>query len=296
MQGAGIPGNYGNTTLGPFLTGASEVTPQGAGLIGRPLLDDLQAAALTQVTGYTTNEDPAIAVNGNSAQNIAGDLYYQTAASTGAGQTAYLAELAGYYSGQNNMPSSVARRVDGACPIQNVNMGEAMQWAALKWGIDYHYLATDACQEGHFDISAHPGDKGSCGGNFDMWGGCSTGAWQVADRGVNHGWSGLISGAGQNLAAESVCFQADFYMMTRYATFYGIFTDFGQGIAFNLQNTIQLWCGLSCTGSGYTGGSYASLMYSNLNNKCWVSGDSGQNFNGHQLPANLPNNQAIPNL
>lgn len=288
MQSAGEPGNYGNSTLGPFLTGNNETTPQGQGLIGRPLLDDLQAASLTQIVGYTRNENPSIDIYGTAADNITGDNYYQTAASTGAGQTAYLAELAGYYSGQTDMPSSVAHRVDGACPIVNPTIGEAMQWAALKWGIDYHYLAADACQEGHFDIEHFPGDTGSCGGNFDMWGGCSTGSWQVADRGSNHGWSGLISGAGQNLAAESVCFQADFYMMTRWATFYGVFSDFGSAIPFNLANTVQVWCGLSCSG-------YSSLMFTNLQNKCWVSGDSGANYGGTQLPPNLPDNTVIPN-
>jgi hypothetical protein len=232
----------------------------------------MQAAQMTLTVPYNTVEN-------SSSANITADNYYQTVAAND--QSGYLAELAGYYANETDINSVIRNRVDGACPIVNPTAAEAAQWAANKWGINPAYLYADACQEGNWDMQAL-GDPKPTNGYPN---GTSFGIWQTASRVVGHGWSGFTSGAGQNVPIESTCFQADFYMMTRWGAYTGNYTGDGS-FAGNVAQTVGSWdYGNSATstgndscpcssGNGTDPGYYADWVI-NLNGSHWVNSSTG---------------------
>jgi hypothetical protein len=275
MQVAGAPGVYGATTAGVY-------SLDGQGFINNQLLDDAQAAAL--VTGMGTLPYNKVETGANGAGhatvNVNGDNYYQNQT-----VSSYRAELLNWQSTQNLFPAEVAARVDGAIKIHNPTFAQINAWAALKWGVNPSYGLGDSCQEGNFDID-NPGDTGSCSGVFDIWGGCSTGPEQIADRGSNHGWAGLLT---NNLAAESLPFAMDYYYMHVYAEWNFLFTEFGQITAHDITGVIQYWCGPptspNCT-------NYYQNMLANVSSACWVS----QAYGGTAFTVAPTTGTAIPAL
>ena len=253
MQNAGEPGIYGATTTAAY-------SLDGQNFINNQLLSDSQAAAL--VVGLPTLPLSRIETGANGAGhasiNTTGDRYYQSQTTAN-----YTAELNNWKAAQNTWPADVAARVDGAIPITNPTFAQINAWAAFKWGVNPTYGLGDSCQEGHFDIN-NPGDVNSCSDTGpDMWGGCSTGPEQIADRGSNHGWPGLLS---NNLAAESLPFAMDFYYMHVYAEWNGLFNNFGHVGFHDIINIIQYWCGSPAACPNY----YQNML-NNVSNKCWIS-------------------------
>jgi len=294
MQAAGIPGNYsavsGGSYTGGISTPSSAAGPGGMPIMGYPLLTDQQAASLVQVTPLTTAErgtgcPDGTATCGTAAQQQASDYYYQTQASTSSGQTAYLNNLAAYQSTQTAVPAAVAARVDGACPFVNPTLAEVAQWGAYKWGIDPIFPYAETENDGNWDAVAY-GDCG--GGTCTSANQTSIGPWQVADEGSNHGWSGLISGGGNTLVKSSVCFQIDFYMMTRWWSY---FSGSIIGSA-NEQNLVDTVASYDTGGPPpYTGDAltYQEAVYSSLTSDSWVS----RAFGGTTIPIQVPNGTVI---
>jgi Bacterial Ig domain/Protein of unknown function (DUF1565) len=295
MQAAGIPGNYsavsGGTYTGGISTPSSAAGPGGLPIMGYPLLTDQQAASLVQLTPRTTAElgtgcPDGTGTCGTAAQQQASDYYYQTQASTPSGQTAYLNNLAAYQSTQTSVPAAVAARVDGACPFVNPTLAEVAQWGAYKWGIDPIFPYAETENDGNWDAVAY-GDCG--GGTCTSANQTSIGPWQVADEGSNYGWSGLISGGGNTLVKSSVCFQIDFYMMTRWWTYYSGFII----ETANEQNLADTVASYDTGGPPpYTGDAltYQEAVYSSLTNDSWVS----RAFGGTTIPIQVPNGTVIP--
>lgn len=294
MQAAGRPGIYNATTTAAY-------SLDGHNLVNNQLLDDAQAAALVVGMGalpYNSVETAVAHIKWPSLipgrhdhrdshpqvysvaanQTVTGDNYYENA-----NPTSYAAELANWRSTQTDFPSDVAARVDGAVPISNPTFAQINAWAALKWGLNPALGLGEAMEEDSYNINA-PGDVNSCADTgHDIWGGCSTGFEQVADRGANHGWSGLLT---NNLAAESTAFHMDFFYMHYYADFNYLFNEYG-GLTGpdQIVQAIQYWCGPSCT-------NYSTDVLNAITAQGWVS----KYYGGKAFTIAPPVGTGIPNL
>jgi hypothetical protein len=231
--------------------------PAGNGLIGGPLLNDLQAAERvvpTQKSNIETGPD--------AAANAAANNYFELNAISN--PTDYLNQLHSLWSAYADRGwYQVIERVDGACPMTNPTTAMVAQWAANKWGINPLLLYAEATNESHWDQTGL-GDAG-----------CSSGILQVADcnnaQKPNHAFPGF-SGAGANLARENTCFNADFYAAHLWAAFHGLT---GETPAGDIGAAIQSWD----TGNAPTAGSYTAQIYNILSNQGWISA-----FNGASVP------------
>jgi hypothetical protein len=241
------PAHYGQYTA-PGGSGA------GYGLIGGPILDDLQAASFVKAT---QKSDPEI---GPSGAVIAFDNdYFNRMASTA--PDAYLAELRGFHAAYAGSSwHAEAERVDGACPLAHPTTAEVLQWAANKWGINPILMYAEATVESEWDQTGI-GDNGG-----------SSGVLQVADRGDNHAFAGF-TGSGSMLARENTCFNADFYAAHLYSAFHALTGETTPG---DIGRALQSWY------SGYVSspGSYTASVYDALRNRSWVT----HQFSGNLVP------------
>jgi hypothetical protein len=231
-----------------------------------PLLDDRQAASVTMATVET---------NVASSADTAANRYYQDhVVDSAADQQNYLNQLSAVNQYWSGAMATVMKRVDGACPIQNPTTAEIIQWAANKWGFNPKYGYAEACDEGDWKNTSL-GDNGT-----------SSGVFQVADRGANHGWSALVL-ANSNLARESTCYNADFFFATRWASFHCAQAGCSIGITGetppnSMANAVESWfSGSSYSCPGGTGCDYQAMIYSDI-----VSGwrNAGYPNNGTNPP------------
>jgi len=229
----------------------------GHGLIGGPLLTDLQAAYFVKVT-----QKSQIETGPDGSQNEVDNNYFNNIATNNPGN--YLNQLRasnGFYAGYTGSGWQVeADRIDGACPIANPTTAEALQWAANKWGINPLLMYAEAMVEAHWD-QTEVGDNGR-----------SAGVLQVADRGAGHEWPGF-SGSGSMLARENTCFNADFYAGRLYSAFHGLT---GETPPNDIGTAIQSWF----SGTTSSPGDYTAQVYDALTNRTWVTLE----FGGEQVP------------
>jgi hypothetical protein len=222
----------------------------GMGLIGGPLLNDLQAASFVVPT-----QSSSIETGVNGPANQAANNYFNNIAATN--PSSYLDQLNannGLYAAYvGSSFQAEIDRIDGACPLANPTTAEVLQWAANKWGINPLLLYADAANESGWDQTAI-GDSG-----------LSAGVFQVADRNSNarpyHAFPGF-DGAGSMLARENTCFNADFFGAWVFASFHGIVGSPGGDIGV----AIQSWY----SGSATSAGSYTFSFDSILNNNSWI--------------------------
>jgi hypothetical protein len=263
IRGATIPGLTGSAADIPWADknpahygeyDAPGGSGAGQGLIGGPLLDDLQAVAFVKPTQKSEMEKgplgPAIAADNN---------YFNYIASTDAG--AYLNQLRGFHAayepGRGHASwQAVADRIDGACPMAHPTTAEVLQWAGNKWGINPLLMYAVATNEGHWDQTGI-GDNGT-----------SSGLMQVADRGANHSFPGF-SESGAMLARENTCFNADFFAAWLFAAFHGLT---GENRGGNITAAIQSYNPSSAV--------YISNTYDALTNRLWIT----RQFGGVPVP------------
>jgi hypothetical protein len=232
----------------------------GLGLIGGPLLDDLQAASFV-----VPAQRSSIETGVNGPANESANNYFNNIASTNPSNYLYqLSASNGFYAAYvGSSFQAEVDRIDGACPLANPTTAEVLQWAANKWGINPLLLYADATDESGWDQTAL-GD-----------GGLSAGILQVADRNSSarpyHAFPGF-DGAGSMLARENTCFNADFFAAWVFASFHGIVGSPGGDIG----AAIESWY----SGSATSAGSYTFSLDSILNNKSWIP----WYFNGTPVP------------
>ena len=227
--------------------------PLGHGLIGGPLLDNLQSAQNVVPTQRSIVETgPNAAANLDENNYFAGILYSDRAY--------YYWQLTTFWIAYNATPwFHVAMRIDGACPLWEPTTAEILQWAANKWGINPVILYAEATQEGNWDNTSL--------GDWSDGIGASSGVFQVADRNTvdrpYHAFPGF-EGGGANLARENTCFNADFYAGHLYAAFNGLT---GECPAGDIGAAIETWL----VGSAQSAGAYAAEVGFFVENETWIS-------------------------
>lgn len=233
----------------------------GIGLIGGPLLDDVQAASFVIATQKSSIET-GVTGPANEAENS----YFNYIASTNPSDYLYQLNASdGFYAAYAGSSwQAEVDRIDGACPLANPTTAEVLQWAANKWGINPLLLYAEATQDGNWDNTALGDD------------GCSSGVCQVADRNSSshpqHAFPGF-AGAGAMLARENTCFNADFFAAHLYAAFHGLT---GECPAGDIGAAIQTWL----VGYTFTAGDYTTELYNIITSQAWIWGY----FNGVEVP------------
>ena len=247
-------------------------TLAGIGVIGGPLLDDLQAAQKVVVTQKSAVEINARCLGSGAsdqppcphgAQNTAANNYFEGAAVPNPSD--YKSQLNSFYtewSGGAGTFGGAVGRIDGACPLVNPTTAEVLQWAANKWGINPLLLYAEAVQEGQWDNLAL--------GDYYNGIGTSSGLLQVADRQLPgqppHAWPGF-NGASANLSRENSCFNADFYSAIMWAAFAGQLGQGPQTPPANIGAAVQAWY------AGFWGttgpGGYSDSVGAHLTHQDW---------------------------
>jgi hypothetical protein len=270
---SGLGGDTNDADYGNYNAPGGQ-SPDGVGLIGGPLLDDMTAATHVVATPQSSVETNNSACNDSTSQDCSG---YSTIAEANAHDNDYFNSIA------SNNPSDYvnqvqaftsewndawAQRIDGACPIANPTTAEALQWAANKWGINPLLMYAEATEEGDWDNTTL--------GDVHDGIGTSSGVLQVADTNTSsapeHAWQGF-SGAGHRLSRENTCFNADFYAARLWAAFNGITGECPQG---DIGACVESWM----YGHVSSAGSYAKLVFGHLSSRDWEQ----QYFNGQQVP------------
>jgi hypothetical protein len=226
----------------------------GYGLIGGPLINDLEATSFVKATEKSDPETgpngPVIALDNN---------YFNSMASTA--PDAYLSQLRAFHAGYAGSSwRAEAERIDGACPLAHPTTAEVLQWAANKWGINPILMYAEATVESGWDQTGI-GDNGR-----------SSGVLQIADRGDYHAFAGF-TGSGSMLARENTCFNADFYAAHLYSAFHGLT---GETTAGDIGRALQSWY----SGSVSSPGPYTASVYDALKNRSWVT----HQFGGKPVP------------
>lgn len=226
----------------------------GMGLIGGPLLTDLQAAqevVATQRSDIETNAhcDTPVAPDAlpcpHGALNAAANNYFEGFAVRN--RSNYLAQLSNFHSAWpakdwGVIASGSVDRIDGACPLVNPTTAEVLQWAANKWGINPILMYAETSQEGKWDNT----ELGDVADGI----GTSSGLMQVSDRNTasnpSHSFPGF-TGISANLARQNSCFNADVYAAHLWATFNGYAPIPGRNIGWAIETWYE---GFNAKGPG----------------------------------------------
>ena len=249
----------------------------GMGLMGGPLLTDLQAASLVKTTVQSSVEkstaicDPTVASCNASTigtSNAYDNLYFiNVAAPNAANYMNQLNTFRGAWASDGPGWVALINRIDGACQLgPNPTSAEILQWGANKWGFNPILLYAEGRQEGDWDNDSL-GDWSVVNGvNI----GTSSGIVQNADRNSpNHAFPGFVSSTNtlipsSMLSRENTCFDVDMYCGMVYASYSGIS---GWSPAGNVDGAIQTWF----EGTASLPYDYTSQVYGHINLQDWVN-------------------------